>query len=135
MSTISYKHPEPKKRSPLFKGAILAATGLIYFKAWVPLTGITVPCPFHAVTGWYCPGCGITRAILSLLHLDWVQAFRYNPLVFVLAPMYVAYAVTHKKGMRRFSQSLMAFMLVMSLAFGLLRNFPMFAFMAPTVLP
>lgn len=25
-------------------------------------------CPFHALTGWYCPFCGSTRAAYALLH-------------------------------------------------------------------
>jgi hypothetical protein len=28
------------------------------------------PCPFHALTGRWCPGCGSTRALASLVHGD-----------------------------------------------------------------
>ena len=38
------------------------------------------PCPFYLLTGFQCPGCGSQRAIHSLLHLDFKQAFLYNPL-------------------------------------------------------
>ena len=47
------------------------------------LTGIGFPCPFRAVTGWNCPLCGGTRLGAALLHLHPVEAFSYNPLVFV----------------------------------------------------
>ncbi len=34
-----------------------------------------------------CPGCGITRATLALLHGDLHAALRFHPLVLVLAPL------------------------------------------------
>lgn len=45
-----------------------------------------VPCPFHKLTGFYCPGCGSLRAIHHLLHGDVVIAFRLNPLMVLLLP-------------------------------------------------
>ncbi|MCD7097921.1 DUF2752 domain-containing protein [Stenotrophomonas sp. MMGLT7] len=38
-----------------------------------------MPCMFHAATGLYCPGCGMTRALHALLHGDLAQAFAFNP--------------------------------------------------------
>lgn len=46
-------------------------------------TGLGVPCPLRAVTGWECPLCGGTRLGSALLHGDVTSAFRYNPLVFI----------------------------------------------------
>lgn len=40
-----------------------------------------IPCLFHLITGLYCPGCGGTRAVRSLLRGDVVQSFYYHPLV------------------------------------------------------
>lgn len=37
-----------------------------------------VPCLFKLVFGIPCPGCGITRAYISLFRLDFTQAFAYN---------------------------------------------------------
>lgn len=42
---------------------------------WLP------PCLFHQITGYYCPGCGITRAIIALLHGDFAASFWYHPVV------------------------------------------------------
>jgi len=47
------------------------------------------PCPFHWLTGLYCPGCGATRALHALLHGDPGKALSMNP-VFVLALPIVA---------------------------------------------
>ncbi len=46
-------------------------------------------CPMAGVLGIPCPGCGLTRATLALLHGDVRGAFRLHPLVFVLTPLFV----------------------------------------------
>ncbi|MCI5821565.1 MAG: DUF2752 domain-containing protein [Lachnospiraceae bacterium] len=35
----------------------------------------------HAITGWYCPGCGGTRALYFFVTGHWVKSFVYHPLV------------------------------------------------------
>lgn len=40
-------------------------------------------CALYNLTGILCPGCGMTRSFHSIMHLDFVSAFEYNP-VFVL---------------------------------------------------
>ena len=35
-------------------------------------------CPFHAITGLPCPGCGMTRAMISLGQLKLEAAMEYN---------------------------------------------------------
>ena len=52
-------------------------------------------CPFHQVTGIPCPTCGMTRATLHAVHLDWGAALAVNPLgtlALALAGGYVLYA-------------------------------------------
>jgi hypothetical protein len=44
------------------------------------------PCPFHALTGLYCPGCGSLRALHHLLHGDLAVAFGLNPLTVLSLP-------------------------------------------------
>ena len=44
-------------------------------------SGIFPPCPFHRLTGLYCPGCGSLRAVHQLLHGNLSTAFRLNPLL------------------------------------------------------
>ncbi len=44
------------------------------------------PCPFHAVTGLYCPGCGSLRALHQLLHGHLTTAFGLNPLMVLSLP-------------------------------------------------
>jgi hypothetical protein len=44
------------------------------------------PCPFHVLTGLYCPGCGSLRALHHLLHGDLAVAFEFNPLTVLSLP-------------------------------------------------
>jgi len=44
-------------------------------------------CPFHAVTGLYCPGCGGLRALNSLANADFMAALQYNPLIVIMLPL------------------------------------------------
>ncbi|HET7725311.1 MAG TPA: DUF2752 domain-containing protein [Propionibacteriaceae bacterium] len=48
------------------------------------LTGIGIPCPFRAVTGWLCPLCGGTHMAESLIRGDVVAAWAANPLALVV---------------------------------------------------
>lgn len=41
----------------------------------------TIPCVFHAFTGYYCPGCGGTRAVHYFLHGNIIKSFIYHPLI------------------------------------------------------
>ena len=45
------------------------------------------PCPFLQATGLPCPGCGLGRACVLLLHGDWLPALRlhaFAPLLFLM---------------------------------------------------
>ena len=49
-------------------------------------------CPFYALTGLYCPGCGSGRAATALVHLDVLTALRNN-ILFVLYVLPCAYYI------------------------------------------
>lgn len=46
-------------------------------------------CPIRYLTGLSCPGCGMTRAALAVMHLEFRKAFYYHPL-FALVPLVFA---------------------------------------------
>ena len=44
-------------------------------------------CLVHNLFGVECWGCGMTRALYSVAHLDFAAAWEYNHLVVVVAPL------------------------------------------------
>ena len=50
---------------------------------------LNITCIIKHITGVSCPGCGMTRAVKSLVFLDFSKAFYYHPLVFLLIPIAV----------------------------------------------
>lgn len=74
--------------------AALGAAGLgvlvLLFVRDPAVPGLFPPCPFHAVTGLHCPGCGSLRAAHCLLHGQLTDAFGWNALFVVALPLLVA---------------------------------------------
>lgn len=96
----------------------------------------TIPCIIHKITGFYCPGCGITRMFFALLHLDIYQAFRYNPWVFILLIGYIIYKIVELIRGYKFKENkkVIVSLLIITILFGVLRNFSLFSFLMPTII-
>ncbi len=118
---------------------ILISFLIIYF-ILSELLDVGIPCLFYEITGYYCPGCGITRLLFSFLKLDFYQAFRYNPLIFILIIITGIYWLVKfilKKFMNisiEIPNYVYYILLVIVIIFGILRNIPMFDFLSPTEL-
>ncbi|MSQ25778.1 MAG: DUF2752 domain-containing protein [Dehalococcoidia bacterium] len=77
--------------SALALGLGAASYALIY-PADPTTSGTLLKCPFHAITGYYCPGCGTLRALHDLSHGHLLAALRHNVLIACAVP-YLGYAV------------------------------------------
>ncbi len=55
----------------------LAATMILFGKS----------CPFRILTGFPCPGCGLTRGVLCILTLRFSRAYSYHPAAFLWAAL------------------------------------------------
>ena len=76
-------------------------------------------CPFLALTGYQCPGCGTLRGIHSLLHFRFRDAWGYNPFLVVSIPMIAALTLSPRfRRSPRVSKTVLAVILV----YWLLRN-------------
>lgn len=85
----------------LFQIIFLSALGISLsarvFFGWVPTISSVeelcshslIVCPFHYFTGWHCPGCGMTRALVSFFAGDPVLSFYFHPLGPVLGYFFV----------------------------------------------
>jgi hypothetical protein len=69
-----------------FRALWIVSCGVLLAARIVPvpqhgtLLGLPTLCPFKALTGCPCPGCGMTRALVLCGHGDWAQAFAFHPL-------------------------------------------------------
>lgn len=61
----------------------------VLFVAWLALYLLNIGCVFRLMTGIPCPGCGMTRAWLAALRLDFAAAFAYHPLFWVVPIAFV----------------------------------------------
>ena len=95
---------------------------------------ITSLCPIKTITGLDCPGCGITRMFVALFHGNIYQAFRYNQLDFIELPIIFILLVLYKfkKEYRKVINIIFIVLLIITIVYGVLRNIPMFYFLAPT---
>lgn len=58
---------------------------------WDKVTALFPKCYFLDAVGLYCPGCGGTRAILSLLQFRLWESFCYHPAVLYGAVVYLLF--------------------------------------------
>ena len=127
---------EQRKRA-LKTAAVLLVLGLSY-ALFTRLTGLYIPCVFHLVTGWACPGCGISHFFQDLLRLDFAGAVQQNLAVAVLLPIWalaeLAWFFLRIRWLRPNGPVMTALTwvsLVLLLVFGVLRNLPGFACLLP----
>lgn len=117
---------------------LVAAVGILTLVKNVnPTTsGLFPQCPFHALTGLNCPGCGATRGMHQLLNGNFIEALHYNALLVLFVPMIIYFllnlvsvAVRGKTlGIGKLPPAGIWTFAVVLLVFGILRNLPFYPF-------
>jgi hypothetical protein len=118
-------------------GLMLLAGGSAVVAAVDPAKASFLPvCPLFELTGFACPGCGLTRGFHALFHGDIMTALDFNALIPVWAVIlfYVfvslALLVVRGRGLRMWPTApkfLWTFMIVL-VVFGVIRNIPAYPF-------
>lgn len=125
-------------RTSLFWGgsAVLTAALVVVYH-WDPETAGFFPvCPFRTVTGYYCPGCGMTRALHQLMHGNILLAANYNLLFVVSAPFCAYWCISqftfvvfgYNLPRVRIPDKLLWAAPILVVAFGVIRNFSFYPF-------
>lgn len=76
---------------------LFAALALLLFlyRSFDPSSSrLALKCPFKFLTGLDCPGCGAQRALHALLQGSFVEAFWYNPFLWLVMPYLLALLLT-----------------------------------------
>ncbi|MEN6371570.1 MAG: DUF2752 domain-containing protein [Armatimonadota bacterium] len=118
-------------RSALSAAGMLAA--LIFLYVLNPnISWYLPPCPFHALTGFYCPGCGSTRAMHQLLHGHILAALDLNPLMVISIPfllyLYIRQALRQMRPAQPVKAIWLWCVLAVIIIYGILRNIPVYPF-------
>jgi hypothetical protein len=131
----------PSVARPLQVAAgLLGATAVLYVRD-PHVSGSYGFCPWHVLTGGYCPGCGALRAVHDLAHGDVAAAASSNLVLVALVPVALGLWVVWLRAgwQHRRSRPLHAgparaalwSLAVVVLVFTVLRNLDLGAWLAP----
>lgn len=93
------RRSEPPAPDRVLRGAVAGVLALVALAGLAHGLGLdahaVLPwlpgCPFRALTGWPCPGCGMTRALLALGQLRLADAVAAHPLAPALLVAMIAF--------------------------------------------
>lgn len=133
-----------EKQSKQYTSRLLAASGVVALIAGSGAVAFFDPtkthmfpvCPLYAITGFACPGCGLTRAFHALFQGDIVTAIDFNLLTPVWAAIFgylvvsLILVVIRGKGLPMWpiSPKFLAIFAGILLIFGVVRNIPVYPF-------
>ena len=121
-----------KKYKFIVEILVLLLVSLYYF--FNPTVSNFFPkCPFHTITGLYCPGCGSQRAIHDLMHLNIFEAINHNALMFFAFTFGIGLYLYSKKKFYDLIYHPKSPLIIFGIIFlfGVLRNLDRFHFLAP----
>lgn len=76
------------------KNNIKAVSVILLF--YIAIESIGITCPIKFLTGISCAGCGMSRAFLAALRLDFVSAFHFHPLFWLVIPTVLLFIFKNK---------------------------------------
>ena len=119
----------PRKQLAV-SAAASAVSGWLLLRFPPELYGFYPACPFRAVTGYECPGCGATRALAAMLSGRFREAVSDNLLAVCLAPLILAVILTqvhtvwrhNRWRVMRIPAAAIATLFALTAVFGVARN-------------
>ena len=109
----------------------VAAAGIAYAVICLHF-GVGIPCPIYALTGFRCPGCGVSRMMLSLIRGNVAGMFRYNLVLPVVLPVLAVLLVRDEVNYIRYGtaragrvhNAVCIVIIAALLIYGVVRNIP-----------
>ncbi len=111
---------------PIIVLLILGLLYLLFFRRF----RIGIPCIFYTITGWKCPGCGMTHALSVLSKGDIKAAWDYNALSITALPVLCTYLfyrwvrvnLGKGEGFHIWEYVLLVLLFVSVVGYGIIRN-------------
>ena len=108
---------------------LLTILGFIYLFIFKKFN-IGIPCVFRKLTGYICPGCGMTHALAEILNGNYKSAWEYNALSITALPIICVYLLYRwiKENLQKgdgfeiWEYLLLAVLFATALAYGFIRN-------------
>lgn len=111
----------------------MIAAGAFWLTVIIPFTPVsTIPCPFEAVTGYECPGCGLQSSFVDLLKLRFRYVLMANMLSPILLPLFfvacISWGAEYLFGIRiwqfRIPAGVTITFVIVLIVYWILRNIP-----------
>ncbi|MDO5293635.1 MAG: DUF2752 domain-containing protein [bacterium] len=121
----------------LIKTAVIMVSIGIVYGIWHIKTGIGIPCPIRTITGFRCPGCGVTHMCTAVMQGRLPEAYQANRVLFCLLPALVAagihftarYIKYGSKPLSKWENGLLYCLIGIFIIWGVLRNIPAFSYL------
>ena len=117
---------------------ILLSLGISYYLI-TQFTSFRIPCPFQTITGFACPGCGVSHFCIRLFHLDIIGAAKENFALAILLPLggilFLIRQIWHPHWLAKngtVEKVLLILAIIFLLLFGILRNLSGMEWMLPS---
>lgn len=115
-----------KAFQPVFEILGLGFLYLLFFRIF----GFGIPCVFRLLTGYRCPGCGMTHAVAELSRGHFHAAMQENALCLTVLPVgcvymlyrFIRVEIKKKEGFYVWEYFLMSVLLIIAVGYGYIRN-------------
>lgn len=109
-----------KRQDKIFLTHVIVLSVIAVY--YIIMNALDITCPIRALSGYPCPACGMSRAIISLFFLDLSGYAYYNVMaVPVVLGILVAIHFGKKKEMRTFTEVYLIAVAIINIAYYIVR--------------
>lgn len=109
-----------KRKDKIFLTHVIVLSVVAVY--YIIMNALDITCPIRALSGYPCPACGMSRAIISLFFLDLSGYAYYNVMaVPVVLGILVAIHFGKKKEMRTFTEVYLIAVAIINIAYYIMR--------------
>lgn len=72
-------------------------------------------CPVVLLTGFPCPGCGMTRAMFQVLHFDFIGAWKMHPFIYLIGILFVLFCISRYLLNGKYMNYVKVFMIIIAI--------------------